>query len=452
MSAPSPIDPTHPPRPDRREPGHRRALHLHRHRREHRGRAARLRLRAPARRRGPDAARAPRPERALRGRRRRDALPGRACARSSPARATCSLVEPGVAHSFANAGADEARLRVEVRPALAMEEMFADVVELAEAGRMTTRGMPRNLLDLALLARTYDREAHLLRRAGAARHRRSGPAGRPGLGGARPARARLAGPRRRACARRQRAARAPGRARAFPQRRAGLARGRLRLCVRLDAELRRGRTGDAVTAARLACELEPRDGRAGQQRTAADRGDRRAGAGRAGDAAGRRALLGRGAALGGALPAHERGELRRDRARRDRWRAGFPGGRDGLGRHVAAGGPRGRRHGRGRDARAPPGRGADGRAGIRRALGEPARRAAARRRARELRAAARARPAGHRRLRRLPRLRDRGARRVVPGLRRRRSADRGVRPRLHARPGGRAASRRPAGSAAPRAG
>ena len=70
------------------------------------------------------------------------------------------LVEPGVAHSFANAGPDEARLRVEVRPALAMEEMFADVIALAEAGRMTTRGMPRSPLDLALLARTYDREAH----------------------------------------------------------------------------------------------------------------------------------------------------------------------------------------------------------------------------------------------------------------------------------------------------
>ena len=70
------------------------------------------------------------------------------------------LVEPGVAHSFANAGAEEARLRVEVRPALAMEEMFADVIALAEAGRMSARGMPRSLLDLALLARTYDREAH----------------------------------------------------------------------------------------------------------------------------------------------------------------------------------------------------------------------------------------------------------------------------------------------------
>jgi quercetin dioxygenase-like cupin family protein len=69
-------------------------------------------------------------------------------------------VEPGVMHSFANAGEDEARLRVEVRPALAMEEMFADVVEMAQAGRMTRRGLPRNVLDLALLARTYDAEAH----------------------------------------------------------------------------------------------------------------------------------------------------------------------------------------------------------------------------------------------------------------------------------------------------
>src|ERR1700694_2695268 len=34
-------------------------------------------------------------------------------------------VEPGVMHSFANAGDEEARLHVEVRPALAMEAMFA---------------------------------------------------------------------------------------------------------------------------------------------------------------------------------------------------------------------------------------------------------------------------------------------------------------------------------------
>ena len=69
-------------------------------------------------------------------------------------------VEPGVRHSFANAGEQEARLRVEVRPALAMEEMFGEVIEMAQAGRMGRRGMPRNLFDLAMLARAYDQEAH----------------------------------------------------------------------------------------------------------------------------------------------------------------------------------------------------------------------------------------------------------------------------------------------------
>jgi quercetin dioxygenase-like cupin family protein len=69
-------------------------------------------------------------------------------------------VAPGVIHAFANAGEEEARLHVQVRPALAMEQMLAEVVALAEAGRMTERGMPRNLLDLAVLARKYDQEAH----------------------------------------------------------------------------------------------------------------------------------------------------------------------------------------------------------------------------------------------------------------------------------------------------
>jgi quercetin dioxygenase-like cupin family protein len=69
-------------------------------------------------------------------------------------------VQPGVMHSFANAGDEEARLRVEVRPALKMEEMFAEVVAMAQAGRMTRRGLPRNPLELATLARRYDQEAH----------------------------------------------------------------------------------------------------------------------------------------------------------------------------------------------------------------------------------------------------------------------------------------------------
>jgi quercetin dioxygenase-like cupin family protein len=69
-------------------------------------------------------------------------------------------VAPGVVHGFANAGDGEARVRVEVRPALQMEEMFAEVIAMAHAGRLTRRGMPRNLLDLAVLARTHDQVAH----------------------------------------------------------------------------------------------------------------------------------------------------------------------------------------------------------------------------------------------------------------------------------------------------
>ena len=69
-------------------------------------------------------------------------------------------VAPGVLHSFANAGDEEARVRVEVRPALAMEDMLAEVVAMAEAGLMNRRGMPRKLRDLARLARKYDQEAH----------------------------------------------------------------------------------------------------------------------------------------------------------------------------------------------------------------------------------------------------------------------------------------------------
>ena len=55
----------------------------------------------------------------------------------------------------------EARVHVEVRPGLAMEEMLAEVVAMAQAGRMTRRGLPRNVRDLAVLARTYDRVVHV---------------------------------------------------------------------------------------------------------------------------------------------------------------------------------------------------------------------------------------------------------------------------------------------------
>jgi quercetin dioxygenase-like cupin family protein len=69
-------------------------------------------------------------------------------------------VAPGVLHGFANPGPNPVRMRVEVRPALQMEEMLREVVEHAEAGRLTRRGLPRNPLELARLARAYDNVAH----------------------------------------------------------------------------------------------------------------------------------------------------------------------------------------------------------------------------------------------------------------------------------------------------
>jgi len=67
------------------------------------------------------------------------------------------VVPKGVAHDFANAGETDARVRVEIRPALAMERMFETAVALAEQGRTLRSGVPKPL-DLALFTREFDRE------------------------------------------------------------------------------------------------------------------------------------------------------------------------------------------------------------------------------------------------------------------------------------------------------
>ena len=67
------------------------------------------------------------------------------------------VVPAGVRHDFANAGTDAAQVRVEIRPALRMEEMFRTVVSLAQEGRTTRTGMPRPF-DLALLTEEFDQE------------------------------------------------------------------------------------------------------------------------------------------------------------------------------------------------------------------------------------------------------------------------------------------------------
>lgn len=78
--------------------------------------------------------------------------------RTITARAGDKVVVPrGKVHRFKNAGHSPARVRVEVRPALRMEELFETAVGLAREGRTTTRGMPHPL-DLALFMREFEDE------------------------------------------------------------------------------------------------------------------------------------------------------------------------------------------------------------------------------------------------------------------------------------------------------
>ena len=161
-----------------RQPGHGRALHVHRHSGLHGRRAARVRLRAAPGGKGPDPARAPGPDRALRGR-SPAAMRFRLGLRTFVAgRATSSRRRRASPTASRNAGDGEARMHVEVRPALAMEDMFAEVVALAEAGGMTKRGLPRNLAD-AGVARAPLRPGGA--RAAAQRHRPAAPARAAGL-------------------------------------------------------------------------------------------------------------------------------------------------------------------------------------------------------------------------------------------------------------------------------
>jgi Cupin domain len=67
------------------------------------------------------------------------------------------VVPPGVKHDFANAGDEEALVRVEVRPALKMEQLFETAVGLAAQGRTMLGGIPRPL-DLALFVEEFEHE------------------------------------------------------------------------------------------------------------------------------------------------------------------------------------------------------------------------------------------------------------------------------------------------------
>jgi quercetin dioxygenase-like cupin family protein len=78
--------------------------------------------------------------------------------RTIVAEAGDSVVVPaGRVHKFTNAGDGPARARVEVVPALDMEELLSTTAELAHEGNVTPSGMPKPL-HLALFVRRFRRE------------------------------------------------------------------------------------------------------------------------------------------------------------------------------------------------------------------------------------------------------------------------------------------------------
>jgi mannose-6-phosphate isomerase-like protein (cupin superfamily) len=67
------------------------------------------------------------------------------------------VVPAGQIHSFAQHGDEPAQCRVEIRPALKMEQLFETTVHLAEDGRTNKKGMPKPL-DLALFVEEFKDE------------------------------------------------------------------------------------------------------------------------------------------------------------------------------------------------------------------------------------------------------------------------------------------------------
>jgi quercetin dioxygenase-like cupin family protein len=65
-----------------------------------------------------------------------------------------AVVPPGTPHRFWNAGEEEARFFVEVRPALRFESLIETMFTLAAEGKTNRRGMP-NPLRLAVIARAH---------------------------------------------------------------------------------------------------------------------------------------------------------------------------------------------------------------------------------------------------------------------------------------------------------
>jgi mannose-6-phosphate isomerase-like protein (cupin superfamily) len=78
------------------------------------------------------------------------------------------VVPPNTYHRFTNVGDGPARLRIEVRPALRMEELYRSTMAMAWDRRTRTTGMPRPL-EVALLLREFKEEVEVPIAPGVAR-------------------------------------------------------------------------------------------------------------------------------------------------------------------------------------------------------------------------------------------------------------------------------------------
>jgi mannose-6-phosphate isomerase-like protein (cupin superfamily) len=67
------------------------------------------------------------------------------------------VVPAGKIHNFAQYGDEPSQCRVEIRPALKMEQLFETTVRLAQEGRTNKKGMPKPL-DLALFVEEFKDE------------------------------------------------------------------------------------------------------------------------------------------------------------------------------------------------------------------------------------------------------------------------------------------------------
>jgi quercetin dioxygenase-like cupin family protein len=66
-------------------------------------------------------------------------------------------IPPGTVHHFANAGSQPARVAVQTRPALDMEDLLETAAAMARQQHAAARALPRPL-DLALFMRDFERE------------------------------------------------------------------------------------------------------------------------------------------------------------------------------------------------------------------------------------------------------------------------------------------------------